>query len=192
MIIPTDFIEVFARYRSGIGHECQNVWAFATSGAIGPTQADQISAALAPSYKAQLNGAGRFEGVHILIGNGTDSPGFIDSTSGAGAGARGNALAAPMCMGLIKKQTAFSGRKNRGRIFIPDMTEGDVGDDGSVQSAGLVLLSNIASAWFPGLATAVVAVDEPVLLHGDDSTPTEIVGWTVETKVATLRRRYNR
>lgn len=184
--IPPGYARVLIRYTSGVGHQCQNVIDYAVATPPDQSEVDALSTLYSTPYKAQLNGSGRFNGVRVLIGSDGD-PSVLESSSGAGAGARGSALAAPMCQGLIKKVTALSGRHNRGRIFIPDMTEGDVGDNGTLDSTAVTRLNNIASV----LYISGVLWTDPVILHEDGGTPTVVTQIVAESIAATLRRRYD-
>jgi hypothetical protein len=143
-------------------------------------------------YKAQLNSADAYESVRVLY-NASGSIFELLDTTGAGVGGVGASLAAPQVQGLIKKLTGVRGRKFQGRMFIPDMTEADVGDLGTIASGGLTKLNNIAAAWM-ALPTTVTSgnIVSMVLLHNDATTPTGLSLMLAEPKVATLRRRYER
>jgi hypothetical protein len=97
----------------------------------------------------------------------------------------------PQTQGLIHKKTALAGRKNRGRMYIPDMEESQVNNNGLLNGSAVALLQDIADAWF-GLTGADALIGAPQVLHEDASAPTEITAMTVETTVATQRRRYLR
>lgn len=190
MLIPPGFIAVFARFKSAIGHPCQNVCGYAITDVWTQAATDAVSADLAGSYKQQLNTGGSFDGVHILVGNDGDDLAF-DSVSGAGAGTRSGALQAPQVQGLLRKRTGLAGRKGRGRMFIPDMFESQVDDSGGVDATGLARLNDIAQTWNSALGVGVL-IDFPVILHSDATVPTRITNVEAEHKVATLRRRFPR
>lgn len=187
MVIPPGYARVFIQYEIIGGHDCQNVIDYAVDSAPDQSDVDALSALYATPYKAQLNSGSLYQGIKVLVGNDGD-PSVLFSTSGAGVGGRGVALAAPQCMGLISKKTALAGRRNRGRIFIPNMAETNVGDLGTIDSGGLTLLNNIAAA----LYITGTPWTNPVILHSDNSTPTPVTTLVAETQVATLRRRYER
>jgi hypothetical protein len=90
---------------------------------------------------------------------------------------------------LVAKTTSFGGRAGRGRMFMPGMTEADVGPNGVVDSAYL----GAAQTAFDTLHTALNTANlQPVLLHSETSplsTPTIIDAFVVQGTVATQRRR---
>lgn len=188
--IPDLFGEIQVHYSCTGGlHTCQNSVGIAISAAPDQAAVDEISNDLAPSYKAFLNGADRYQGLRFVWNDGGTLHELF-SVDSAGAGARGAALAAPMSQGLIRKNTGSLGRKNRGRMFIPDITEGDLGDDGVLSGGCVALLQAIADAWMSLPGEGVFG--SLALFHDDLSAATEITSMTAENKVATLRHRYRR
>jgi hypothetical protein len=190
MQIPPGFVAIFVRFTNATGHACQNVigWEVADN----PTQAqvNTISNNIGPTYRAQLNTSGTYDGLHVLVGSDGD-PGVVESTTGSGVGTRTGALLTPQVQGLLKKRTLLSGRKNRGRGFIPDMFESQVDDSGNVNSTARALLDAIGSLQI-GLQVLDAVWVRPVILHNDSTDPTSIVEYSSDPKVATLRRRYER
>lgn len=189
MVIPPGFARVFALFEIIGGHDCQNVVDFAVDPNPDQSDVDAASATIGAAYKAQLNSGSLYQGLRVLVGNDGD-PTLLESTSGAGVGTRGLALCPPQTQGLITKKTALAGRRNRGRIFIPDMAESQVGDLGDINSTGQGLLDGIAAAWLS--LDAAPPWLNPVILHSDGGEPTEVIDMLESIKVATLRRRYER
>lgn len=189
--IPPGFCEIQALYTATVGtHVCQNSVGFEVATPLVQGDVDDVSDILAVAYKAQLNGGDTWLGVRVLEGQ--DGPPLVwESSSSTGAGARSASLAGPQVQGLLKKVTALSGRKFRGRMFIPDMTESQVGDIGAIDGTGQALLQAIADAW-QSLTGTPAALGEMVLLHTDSTAPTPFAFMQVQTKVATLRKRYKR
>lgn len=185
------FCEILAFFTNLVGHPCQNAVGYAVLDSIDQTTADAVSNALAEAYKNQLSSSGRFNGVRIIVGN-DGPPGEFNSVAGAGAGVVSGDFEQAQVMGLIHKSTAFAGRKFRGRMYIPDMSDSQVGDTGIPNSTALGKLNAIASAWFT-LSGVVTTLGAPQILHADGVTaPTEIVSMDAEGKIATQRRRYPR
>lgn len=93
---------------------------------------------------------------------------------------------APNTAFLFSKQTDFGGRKNRGRFYLPGVTEGSINGAGDLMSSWVTDL-NTAS----GLALAsLVSNDLPmVILHASVGAPTEVTSMPVSARVATQRRR---
>lgn len=90
---------------------------------------------------------------------------------------------------LVEKRTALGGRKNRGRMYLPGVSEGlydDAGDMGATS----------AGTWNTRLATWLASIESEVLqmviLHNDSSTPTVVTSLQVDQVAATQRRRLRR
>jgi hypothetical protein len=191
MLIPPGFILVYARYTNALPHECQNQCAYSTSAPLTQSDVNEISAALAVVYKPQLNTSSVFHGVHVLEGQ-DGEPLSWDSATGAGNGTQTGALAPAQVQGLIRKRTSHSGRKGRGRMYIPDIQEGQVDDSGNLNSTALGHLNDIANAWVSMPVSVGVPLVGTILLHEDNSTPFAITSMAAETMVATQRRRFPR
>ena len=89
---------------------------------------------------------------------------------------------------LIKKNTALGGRINRGRMYLPPFS---LGED-SVDSAGILsdaVRGTIQGEW-DNVWDEIIASDlVPVLLHSGADDPTPISSFSVESTIATQRRR---
>jgi hypothetical protein len=185
------FAEILVFMTNIDGHRCQNAMGYSIDPGVDQTTADAVSDALAVPYKAQLSANSFFNGVRIIVGaDGPESE--FDSVSSAGVGGRSGDFESPMVQGLIRKSTAFAGRKYRGRMYIPDMADSTVDYNGNVNTTGRTLLQGIADQWM-----TLNAIDAllllPQLLHtAEVLAPTEVTSLLVENKVATQRRRYNR
>lgn len=190
IVIPPGFLQVHYLFRLVSGHSCQTVWAYSTSAPLDQGTVDAISAFPSSEYRAILNGGSRYDGVHILEGN--DGPETVwDSASGAGAGTRSGALLPPQVQALIKKNTGVSGRRFHGRAFVADLQEGDVDDVGNLSGGAISLVSALRDALYAITGTTPTLLS--VLLHNDPETaPTPVTSVVTETRVATLRRRYER
>jgi hypothetical protein len=88
----------------------------------------------------------------------------------------------------VLKKTSLKGRKFRGRAFFPDIVEANVDDLGVLNSTETSLVGNIVNVLNP----SGTLWGPPVLLHNGPTAPTEITSFVIATKVATLRRRYDR
>lgn len=118
---------------------------------------------------------------------------------------------------LVHKQTSRSGRRGRGRMFVPGITEDRVNQDGTIPGASLTAIQTA----FTNFRTALGAAPDvnvtgdavvPVLFHGNTTDtvvtrpssttvvrtvttgaagplPDDITGLTVDSRVATQRRR---
>lgn len=99
----------------------------------------------------------------------------------------------PMVSVLVRKNTGQPGKINRGRMYLPGISEDGVDHLG-------FLLSGYRDGWqavFTSFMSAVLAANfQPVILHNVDTlppapseAPTEITFFSVEPRVATQRRR---
>jgi hypothetical protein len=111
---------------------------------------------------------------------------------GPNAGGGGNPGISPQVAVLIHKTTLFGGHAGRGRMFAPGAMESDVGNNGVLDSGTLGAWQTSVDGLLSDLGTALLI---PVLLHGAGSplsTPSTITDFTVDSTVATQRRRLRR
>lgn len=127
----------------------------------------------------------------IMVKYGPDATGPSGFFAFSGEGTLGNQLA-PNTAVLVQKITALGGRAGRGRLYWPAATEAGTGSDGVLTAGSVAVLQTAFSAFF----TALQSTDlEPVLLHGEGSPivlPTPLTAFTVQSRVATQRRRLRR
>ena len=128
----------------------------------------------------------------VRVKFGPNDVGPIGQFAGTAVGGLNSAAIEPNSTILVRKLTAFGGRTGRGRMYVPGL--GDL----QVDSAGNILSSplSIAQAAFTDLLTSLDAGGLPMfLLHDEDSpvsTPLEVTSLSVDTKIATQRRRLRR
>lgn len=191
IVIPAGFVEVTAHFSTGGGSRpCVSV--YGCKGGVAPpaqSEIDQLSLALGNAYKARLNGGGGWQGIRAVFLNGGVLQ-VLTSVSGAGAGASGSALCPPNVQVLIRKQTLLFGRQGMGRTFIGDVPEANINDNGGLDGTALTNYGNMATA-INGAFNAAPFVGM-YLLHPNATAPTLVNSFTVEPKVATLRRRFVR
>lgn len=125
--------------------------------------------------RAQWNNSGSIEELETVVG-----------TAGLQAGDR----LPSNCSLLVRKNTGFAGRKNRGRMFWPGiLDESQVDQVGTIDTATVAALQTVFAALFTKLSG--VADATPAILHkstpADDPTP--VVSHTVMPIIATQRRR---
>lgn len=188
MVIPPGFALLQVRFELVGGHDCVSNWGYALDDPLTQSDVDDASDAIAPAWKAQLNSGSLYQGVRVYEGQDGD-PLVWESNSSFGVGGRGVALCPPSTQGLISKRSALAGRKHRGRVFIPDMAESQVGDLGDLNSTAISLIDAI---WAGHNAVTGTPWGVPVILHSDVTAPDTITAFVTGTKVATLRRRYDR
>lgn len=93
------------------------------------------------------------------------------------------------CAVLVNKNTALGGRRNRGRCFAPPYypPEASVDMVGTLVGAAVTNLQGRWDQFFNALSTAFYA---PVLFHSSAPfTPSPMSGFSVQTVIATQRRR---
>lgn len=109
----------------------------------------------------------------------TEPVGVPGTTSGTGT--------PPQVALLIRKETGLAGRRNRGRMFVPQPGNNNVGEDGLVNPTPLATYQTAADAFLADLETNLVPM---VLLHEDSGiAPTPVSALVVSNVVATQRRR---
>lgn len=87
---------------------------------------------------------------------------------------------------LVRKTTGAGGRANRGRLYLPGVTESKVSAAGAVASTDLTDYNNVLNTWRLGLALESI---EMQILHSESSDPTPVTQIFMDPKVATQRRR---
>jgi hypothetical protein len=97
---------------------------------------------------------------------------------------------------LIQKRSGTAGRRNRGRLYLPGVAEGNVDHKGLLTSATVSTINTALSGWLAKFATTIGFVDSMVILHssGISATPapTVVNALVVDPVVATQRRRLRR
>lgn len=194
IIIPDLYCQVAVHFHPGNGGKaCVNVFGVSLDSHLDQTAVDGLSDDLADAYKDWLASPGTYDSIRVLENNGGD---LLDwqSTSSAGSAAGGADVLPPNVMAMVDKKTGLSGRKFRGRTFLPDLNEGNVSDNGTLNGTALTALQAWADAVTTAFASGVFL--NQVLLHtnvpGPDPSPTPLVGFTANSRVATLKSRYVR
>lgn len=119
-----------------------------------------------------------------------DVPTVVEATIGT-SGAAGTGLAPQNCAMLCTKQTGKSGRRHKGRWYLPWVMEADVGILGDLTTAA----RGANDSRMSGFRNALSAADLPmVLLHSTPKTgtaglPDIVVGMATEAIIGTIRRR---
>jgi hypothetical protein len=127
---------------------------------------------------------------HVKFGPNATGPAADAGTPTVGGG--GNPGISPQVAVLIHKTTLFGGHAGRGRMFAPGAMESDVNNAGVLDSGTLGAWQTSVDGLLTDLGTALLI---PVLLHGVGSplsTPSTITDFTVDSTVATQRRRLRR
>lgn len=130
--------------------------------------------------------------VGCLVKFGPDATGPSALVGAAVLGSAGAGLLSPNTTWLVHKTTSFGGRAGRGRMFLPGIREADVSDAGVISPTPLTDMQTAMTAF----RSQLIADDlEPVLLHSAQSpivAPSPIISFSVDSRVATQRRRLRR
>lgn len=195
VLAVNDIVQIRMAARQ-VGQNGMNVLTFRVSAVAGisldlPTALAQwdlgASALMVPMLTAQAS----YYGSAIKIMSPTPSVEFSTTANTAVGTAAGDSAPKQSSL-VVTKKTAFPGRAFRGRMYIP--FPGDVATDasGSPAAAYVVLANNLAS--FLLLATTLTVglnsvTLQPVIPHSTGAAPTDILGFVVQKKFGTQRRR---
>lgn len=147
---------------------------------------NDLVAALAPLY----DNAWSFAQLVTLVG--VDGPTQRFVTAGASTGSRSSVeSASPNVTYLLSKQTGLSGRKFRGRSYLPCSNEQAVNENGSISPTEVNNIQTAAGLILEAFQTGGGNnLNRMVLLHSEPVTPpTTVTLLTAGTFVATQRRR---
>lgn len=128
--------------------------------------------------------------VLVKVGPNDTGPSAIATSGATGGAVAGTEV--PNSSVLVTKNTAFGGRRGRGRMFIPGAPESTFNSSGDQSGASVTLWQANMSAFY----SALVANDSPPVLLpsappivGD---PLDVLAFVVESRAATQRRRLRR
>lgn len=189
--IPLGFAEVWMQFGTPTDPEpmfCALGLELSAGAVADQTNTDLICAACDSSLDNIVSSDMTLGPGYVLWG---DDPGEIriDSSNTPSAGLAGaNAITVNTAL-LVRKLTASSGRRNRGRMFIPGMPEADFSAAGNM-TAGTRATKQTALNNLQTNLVALAFVDGLALLHDSAPfTPTPIGSLEVQLKAATQRRR---
>lgn len=189
-VIPTGYTELSIEYGiPGDAGPAYTVLGLQPPGATSiSTQASDIDTILdtSPGLKQYINTAVTIDRFTLRF---TSSPGVTEIlvTEAGYAGLQTGDPSPPQVAVLVQKSTGLSGRKNRGRMYLPGPVDAGVESSGLLTTTYLAQLQSAVDAFGDDLSTAGYA---PVVLHTEAAdTPTPINEFVVVRKVATQRRR---
>lgn len=125
-----------------------------------------------------------------LVGQDGDPARFV--STGAGVGGRATSQSpTPQVTYLVQKNTGLSGRRNRGRMYLPAANEANIEQGGQLNGTEFALLNTTANELLTACESAGGNnLDGMVLLHSQaPSTPTPVISVEPSLFVATQRRR---
>lgn len=124
---------------------------------------------------------------------GTDGEPIVLETGVLGTGAATGEFLPQNCAFLMQKRSALGGRRNRGRIYWPIISEGNVNEVGEIASGFLSTLNTFANNFLALASNPTHNLSAMVILHSTgDPTPTTVTDLDVPSLIATQRRRLRR
>jgi hypothetical protein len=191
VIIPPGFalLKVLMQ-QAQTGLHLSNSYGIDLGAPLSQSSVNTLSTSIASSYRPMLATGSLYSGIHVVEGQ-DGAPLVWDSVTGADFGTRViSSPTTPQVQFLCDKKTPLGGRKFRGRTFLPDVAEADVGGNGAVSAGALTLLTTFCAAVVASLL--VGDLDGMVLLHSDSTAPTVVTAFQPDPFGATMRSRYPR
>lgn len=127
----------------------------------------------------------QFRGVVLRVGQDGGPPVIAEAPRNVAGTASLNCLP-NNCAILVRKQSDLGGRAGRGRFYLPPcyLSEANVNNNGVIDSAGLPNLQTAMDDVFTGFNWVILHDDV-----GPPIVPTPITGFSVQSQIATQRRR---
>src|ERR1041384_8159839 len=105
---------------SAMSHTCLVTYAVDNDTALTAQQcADGVQTAFNNAFKNDIDANATIQKPTILLGDGTDTPAMAIGSGATQVGLSALNLPPPNVSILIKRTTALSGKKNRGRMYLP-------------------------------------------------------------------------
>lgn len=172
------------------GHEIDS-----SSGASGADSADDLFNSFGANILPGLTDQLYLDHVTTYVGQ-DGAPPLIYESSQARVQGGATSVGLPQNNAyLVRKRTDLSGRRGRGRFYVPGVVEGGVDHLGNLSGPLQTDRQTEWTAWYDDL-TALVAgrLYPPVVLHrsegiGEEPLPTPITQFIVDGRIATQRRR---
>lgn len=190
MTIPVGFAQITYQYLS-TAYPLGAAWTIGCdpTGALSP---DDVAALALAEHTQHLsavqNVATTLTGV--LVKFGPDATGPSSQVAATVPGTVNDPASPAGVAVLIRKNTALGGRRGRGRIYFPGIWDGAVSAGGTVASGTVDAIQLAINSWNNELRIGLGG--DLVLLHADLTTPTVISSFSVQSTVATQRRRQRR
>lgn len=193
-IVPPGFVD-FAVSSSRVGDPQVYVTTFACRVATPPfDQADLVTMFdnFIENWASSWPNDAIFTQITARVGQDGEPLFLVDA---GGATGTNNGDFAPQNVALlIQKRSAEGGRRNRGRMFLPVITEASVSEVGVLTGTQLTSYQNVADEWLQDLQDGSAGnTDQMVILHSTSpTTPAVVTNLIVQPLVATQRRRLRR
>jgi len=157
-----------------------------------------IDTAVATLFKSIMSTDSSYRGTQLTVISRTPRPVAQSYVTNQGPGVEAPPDLPRQTAGLISWQTAFAGRRFRGRTYTPFPATGNNQTDGIPTSSYQTVLGNIANALFnlntiSNVGSTGSALVQMILLHRAGKSPTPqpspVSGYIIRAKWATQRRR---
>lgn len=201
ILVATSLLHALSPRRSFITYACSD----STGGSTPQVIANLLENRFVTAWQAQLDTNVTIGPTSIRIGNGTDVQAVAVSNVANVAGTRALSSPPPNNNMLIKKLTGASGKRNRGRFYLPwSIDEAGVDEVGILTSGEVSGAQTRATAWLTGLTTdqTPMVVAQRFLVPNPSPPPDECVDHidassvvtqlVVESLIGSQRRRIGR
>ena len=156
-----------------------------SSSSFGTSLVNDIYDFMTDSLKEALDGSAAITRLEMT----DDTAVTISSTNAAVGGTATGGAGVPQAAYVVKKVGTTGGRRNRGRWYLPGISEGKVDGAGNVDAT----FAGLRQADMDILLAAFDGNSVPLhILHADLSTPTPVAQLLFEGKIGTQRRRLHR
>jgi hypothetical protein len=151
-----------------------------------------LSARVANLYRALMSASSSYEGVRLQRVRPLPQPVAVVSTVALGVGTAGGSNLPSQAAYLISKRSNLAGRANRGRTYLPFISDVFNAASGVPNAGGLAAANDWAVAMLQsftlvvGAATVTLA---PMIYNRGTGGSVFMVGFTIRAKWATQRRR---
>lgn len=196
MIIPAGYAQAnYIFSGTGLPQGAEITMGYAMADPV-PTPAEMAAELLADwnlaDMDSQYTSSATLSGILVKYGPNATGPSAIQPAAVVGTMA-GEGIS-PNVSWLVRKNTGFGGRSGRGRFYLPQPGEGIINAAGVITGAALTAMQTDLNAWH---AANVSSGFVPTLLHSAASgipitDPLPITSFTVDSTVATQRRRLRR
>lgn len=196
LIAANDILEVKG-FNKDATQQAVNVWHYFVSGITGASLTDQqvctaLSAQVAPLYKALQSVGSSYLGLRLQRIRPGTVPAAVISTSGTGAGTAAGGPLPSMASILLSKRTNLAGRANRGRLYLPFISDLFLSGTATVTAGGVTAATNWSNAMFATITVTIggdAVTLQPVINNRDPAGTVFMTSVAIRDNFATQRRR---
>lgn len=185
-LIPAGYAMLELVYElTGVGRRMTTSLGFSVNAAPTQAQVDTLMAGVVTRMKPGAPSQYVIKDSRVYVGDGTNNPPFLTHvTSTPGTSISANLVPQAVCT-VIEKRTALSGKKGKGRMYIPGLREDAVGNAGFL-IAGHITFWNTTMADLKTFIEGTSWVGDLYLLgHASGPAPRQITSLICRFKVGT-------